>query len=67
MESRGTMKWFNTKRGYGFITKEDGEDLFVHYSGIESDGFRNLQEGQNVMFEVVNGEKGLQASKVRVI
>jgi cold shock protein len=60
----GTVKWFNGSKGYGFIAREDGEDVFVHYSAIEGDGFRNLQEGQKVEFTVEKGPKGLQAAKV---
>ncbi len=60
----GTVKWFNDKKGFGFISREEGEDIFVHYSSIETKGFRTLQEGQNVEFEVVKGDKGLQAEHV---
>ena len=60
----GTVKWFNDKKGFGFISREEGEDIFVHYSSIENKGFRTLQEGQNVEFEVVQGDKGLQAENV---
>lgn len=62
--SQGTVKWFNKQKGYGFITKDDGQDVFVHYSAISGDGFRSLEEGQHVQFEVVEGPKGLQASNV---
>jgi len=62
----GTVKWFNGGKGYGFIEQESGEDVFVHYSAIQSDGFRNLEEGQRVEFEVEQGPKGLQASNVVV-
>ena len=65
--SRGTVKWFNADKGYGFISREDGDDLFVHYSEIQSEGFRSLNEGDNVEFEVTQGQKGLQASKVSVV
>ncbi|PZA08513.1 MULTISPECIES: cold-shock protein [unclassified Meiothermus] len=63
----GTVKWFNAEKGYGFIAQEDGPDVFVHYSAIEADGFRTLQEGQRVQFEVEPGKngKGPQAAKVR--
>jgi CspA family cold shock protein len=63
----GTVKWFNTSKGYGFIARESGPDVFVHYSSIESDGFRNLEEGQKVEFSVEQGPKGLQAAQVRVV
>lgn len=62
--SQGTVKWFNNEKGYGFITREDGDDVFVHYSAIAGDGFRTLHEGQRVEFEVTQGQKGLQASNV---
>lgn len=61
----GTVKWFRNEKGYGFITGEDGQDVFVHFSAIEMDGFKTLQEGQKVTFEVTQGPKGLQASNVR--
>ncbi|HSH35280.1 cold-shock protein [Schnuerera sp.] len=61
---KGTVKWFNATKGYGFISTEEGEDVFVHYSAIESDGFKTLEEGQNVEFEIVEGEKGPQATNV---
>ena len=60
----GNVKWFNNKKGYGFIHTEDGEDVFVHYSAIEGDGFKTLNEGQEVEFEVSQGPKGSQAEKV---
>lgn len=62
--SQGTVKWFNNEKGYGFITLEEGEDVFVHYSSIAGDGFRTLHEGQRVQFEVTQGQKGLQANNV---
>jgi CspA family cold shock protein len=58
------VKWFNESKGYGFIEQDEGEDVFVHYSAIQGDGFKTLAEGQQVEFEVVRGEKGLQAAKV---
>ncbi len=64
---KGTVKWFDPKKGYGFITKEDGEDIFVHWSAIQMDGFKTLEQGQSVEFEVVDGRKGPQASNVRVL
>ncbi len=63
----GTVKWFNDKKGFGFISVEDGEDIFVHHTSIESDGFRTLEEGDNVDFEIVQGEKGSKAEKVKKI
>jgi len=63
----GTVKWFNASKGYGFIGREDGPDVFVHYSAIESDGYRTLQEGQRVEFSIEQGPKGLQAANVRII
>jgi len=61
---QGKVKWFNGQKGYGFITMDDGEDVFVHYSAISGSGFRTLQEGQRVEFEVTQGPKGLQAANV---
>ena len=63
----GTVKWFNATKGYGFIAQDGGEDVFVHYSAIQSAGFRNLQEGQKVEFTVEQGPKGLQAANVVVL
>lgn len=60
----GTVKWFDTKKGYGFITSEHGEDVFVHYSTINEKGFKDLKEGQKVKFDVVDGAKGPQAENV---
>ena len=60
----GTVKWFNDSKGYGFITGEDGKDVFVHYSAIQGDGFRSLAEGDTVQFEVENGPKGPSAVNV---
>ena len=65
--TQGTVKWFNADKGYGFITYPDGEDLFVHYSEIQSTGFRALDEGAKVEFEIAQGRKGLQASAVTVV
>jgi CspA family cold shock protein len=63
----GTVKWFNDAKGYGFISREAGEDVFVHYSAIEGDGFRSLREDQQVEFSVEQGPKGLQAVHVTVL
>jgi len=63
-EVRGTVKWFNNSKGYGFIGREDGPDVFVHYSAITGDGYRSLQEGDPVEFEIVEGPKGPQAANV---
>ncbi|MDR1375933.1 MAG: cold-shock protein [Synergistaceae bacterium] len=62
--AQGTVKWFNESKGYGFITADEGKDVFVHYSAIKGDGFKTLAEGQKVSFEIVNGEKGPQAADV---
>ena len=62
----GTVKWFNGEKGFGFITGEDGNDVFVHFSQINVDGFKTLEEGQNVTFDVVDGEKGPQAENVSI-
>jgi len=62
----GTVKWFNSGKGYGFIEREEGDDVFVHFSAILGDGFRNLEEGQRVEFSVEQGPKGLQATGVTV-
>ena len=62
--AQGTVKWFNESKGYGFITADEGKDVFVHYSAIVGDGFKTLNEGQKVSFEIVNGEKGPQAASV---
>jgi len=64
---KGKVKWFNESKGFGFIEQDDGNDVFVHYSAIEGAGFRTLAEGEEVEFEVVDGPKGLQASKVNKI
>ena len=63
----GTVKWFNDAKGYGFISREAGEDVFVHFSAVEGDGFRSLQENQRVEFAVEQGPKGLQAVHVRAL
>jgi CspA family cold shock protein len=64
MKEKGTVKWFNAAKGYGFIQRENGEDVFVHFSAIQSDGYRSLEEGAKVEFEVTKGPKGLQAANV---
>jgi len=61
----GTVKWFNDAKGFGFISQEGGEDVFVHHTAISMDGFRTLKEGERVEFEVIQGPKGLQAANVR--
>lgn len=67
MRSTGTVKWFNDAKGYGFITSDNGEEIFVHFSAIQAKGFRSLAEGAQVEFDVVNGPKGLQAANVTPI
>jgi CspA family cold shock protein len=64
---KGVVKWFSDRRGYGFITREDGSDVFVHHSGIESEGFRTLYEGDKVEFEIENSDKGPRAISVKRI
>ena len=64
--TKGTVKWFNERKGFGFLSREDGDDVFVHYTAIQSTGFKNLQEGQEVEFEVQDGPKGPQAVNVTV-
>ena len=63
--AQGNVKWFNDAKGYGFISQEDGEDVFVHFSAIQAQGFKSLAEGDRVEFEVTRGPKGLQAANVR--
>ena len=65
--TKGTVKFFNTQKGYGFIEREDGDDVFVHYSNIDGDGFKNLEEGQEVEFEVGPRRKGDEALNVRAV
>jgi CspA family cold shock protein len=65
--AQGTVKWFNNEKGYGFIAVDGGQDVFVHYSAIQSDGYRSLEEGQRVEFEVAQGPKGPQADSVKVV
>lgn len=65
--NKGTVKWFNSQKGYGFITNEStGEDVFVHFSGIAGEGYKSLEEGQNVTFDITEGNRGLQAVNVTV-
>ncbi|MCP5112599.1 MAG: cold-shock protein [bacterium] len=66
MRETGTVKWFNSDKGYGFIQRENGEDVFVHHSAIQQEGYRSLDEGARVSFVVESGPKGLQASEVQV-
>ena len=63
---KGTVKWFNSSKGYGFIQRESGDDVFVHYQSIVGDGYRKLEEGQEVEFTVAQGQKGLQAQEVKI-
>lgn len=68
MSEKGTIRWFNNKKGYGFIQKEsDGKDIFVHYSAIDMEGYKTLKTNDSVTFEIVQGEKGAQASAVKVV
>ncbi len=64
---KGKVKWFDAKKGYGFISQDDGNDVFVHFSALNMDGFRTLEEGQEVEFEVQNGTKGPQAANVSIL
>ncbi len=64
MKEQGTVKWFNTSKGYGFIGRESGEDVFVHFSAIQGDGYRSLEEGERVSFDVTKGPKGPEAENV---
>ncbi|MGH8892200.1 MAG: cold-shock protein [Actinomycetes bacterium] len=65
--AQGSVKWFNSEKGYGFIAVDDGADVFVHYSAIQMDGYRSLEEGQRVEFEISQGQKGPQADSVRPV
>lgn len=65
--AKGTVKWFNNQKGYGFITDEEGKDVFVHFSGLNMEGFKTLEENQEVEFNLTEGEKGPQATDVTVI
>ncbi len=64
---KGKVKWFDTKKGFGFIQSDEGDDVFVHYSNIQSEGFKTLEQGQDVTFELVEGKKGPQAANVRLV
>jgi cold shock protein len=64
---KGKVKWFDTKKGFGFIQSEDGNDVFVHYTSIQTEGFKNLEQGQEVTFELTEGKKGPQADKVKIV
>ena len=67
MKEQGTVKWFNASKGFGFIQRQSGEDIFVHFSAIQAEGYKSLNEGQAVEFEIVDGPKGPQASNVRTV
>lgn len=67
MKEQGTVKWFNASKGFGFIQRQSGEDVFVHFSAIQGDGYRSLTEGQGVEFDVTKGPKGLQAANVTAL
>ncbi len=62
---KGTVKWFNSEKGYGFITGENGKDVFAHFSAVQGDGYKSLENGQEVEFDIVEGERGPQASNIR--
>ena len=64
MKVTGTVKWFSNQKGYGFLGRDDGDDVFVHYSALQGEGFKTLEEGQKVEFEVVDGDKGIRAENV---
>ncbi|HOG34640.1 MAG TPA: cold-shock protein [Petrotogaceae bacterium] len=64
---KGTVKWFDAKKGYGFVTGDDGKDVFIHFSAIKMDGYKKLEENQKVEFDVVDGQKGPQAANVKII
>ncbi|HHZ02340.1 MAG TPA: cold-shock protein [Tissierellia bacterium] len=64
---KGTVKWFNSEKGFGFITKEDGNDVFVHFTAIQGDGFKTLEEGQQVSFDITQGNRGDQAANVVIL
>ena len=64
--NKGTVKWFNAQKGFGFISDENGEDIFVHFSGLAMDGYKSLEDGQNVTFETTQGQRGLQAINVNI-
>ncbi len=64
--NKGTVKWFNAQKGFGFICDENGEDIFVHFSGLAMDGFKSLDDGQNVTFDTIQGQRGLQAVNVTI-
>jgi CspA family cold shock protein len=64
---KGKVKWFDSAKGYGFIQSDEGKDIFVHYTGIERDGFKALQQGQEVSFQIADGKRGPQATKVKIV
>lgn len=65
--NKGTVKWFNAEKGFGFIEREDGDDVFVHFSGINAEGYKSLEEGQEVEFEITEGQRGEQATNVTAL
>lgn len=67
MSQRGVVKWFNNSKGYGFLTDENGADVFVHFSAIQSDGYKTLEQGDSVEFDAIEGNKGLQAQNVKKV